>query len=84
MQYYNTVNKCVYKNKSNVESVNSICCHSQLCQKKLCQKNKKFVYIFYYMLAVVLFEVGNCTYTMTVVIFSTSIVQTEHMVYQRI
>lgn len=33
MQYYNTVNKCVYRNKSNVESVNSICCHSQLCQK---------------------------------------------------
>lgn len=33
MQYYITVNKCVYRNKSNVESVNSICCHSQLCQK---------------------------------------------------
>ncbi|CAJ1074186.1 Hypothetical predicted protein [Xyrichtys novacula] len=33
MQYYNTVNKCVYRNKSDVESVNSICCHSRLCQK---------------------------------------------------
>lgn len=28
-----TVNKCVYRNKSNVESVTSIYCHSQLCQK---------------------------------------------------
>lgn len=34
MQYYNTVNKCVYRNKSNVESVNSICYRSQLCQKR--------------------------------------------------
>lgn len=45
MQFYNTVNKYVYKNKSNGESVNSICCHSQLCQKNCVKKQEICLHI---------------------------------------
>lgn len=48
-QCYDTVKGCLYENKSNVKSVKKIYLLSQSTVS-----NEKFVYIFYYMIAVVL------------------------------